>query len=198
MSSRGQLLISIGMVAGAVILGAGAAAGVYFGLLSPKKKEHDALKTEVEQMQAKHDQLIGTERAFQDAQAQMQLRFRRVPQLGPRGFDFLVRRVGELVRDSVEVLNELTPQQVTTAPGRGPGAAGRALPQTLKEAFYSIKVAGGWYDLVRLLYLLETDEMFIEVKRFTISPDNTSGEGRKTMNLTFRGLGYEAPPAPSR
>lgn len=199
MSEKQVLIISVVVLV--VILLAGGGAGYYFQfvMLDELTKTRDQLRARVADMEAKVRKIDYLREEIKKLELEEAELLEKVPTLDRKEYDTFANLLDDLRRRAgVEIPN------VRWATKRGapvPGRQGARASARLHRVDYDLSVEGPFYQILRLLNLVEGDARgprYIAVAEFGITPGSFRDEGPPQHKLKLHLFSYTYKPVPEK
>jgi Tfp pilus assembly protein PilO len=150
-----------------ILAGSGAIWYLQFDVLVEKRKELDAVKSEVAAARAKVAKIPGLQKSIAELKKRADELATHIPNLDRAEYDVFAELLDDLRRRAnvyVPRASWTTPSRPAPIPGRPPVSQ----PATVHKVQYDLSVTGSFYQLIRYINLMEQQRRFIGVENFTI------------------------------
>ena len=164
-----------------ILAGSGAIWYLQFDVLVEKKKELDAVKSQVNEAKAKVAKIPGLQKSIAELNKRATELATHIPNLDRAEYDVFAELLDDLRRRA----NVVVPRASWVVPQKPAPIPGRPVvnqPPTIHKVQYDISVTGSFYQLIRYINLLEQQRRHIGVETFSITKG--SGELSKVKAAT--------------
>ena len=151
-----------------ILAGSGAIWYLQFDVLVEKKKELDAVKSQVNEAKAKVAKIPGLQKSIAELNKRATELATHIPNLDRAEYDVFAELLDDLRRRA----NVVVPRASWVMPQKPAPIPGRPVvnqPPTIHKVQYDISVTGSFYQLIRYINLLEQQRRHIGVETFAIS-----------------------------
>lgn len=167
-----------------IVLGLGA--GIYyvnFVQLKKKEREIQTLNTAIKSLKEKRDKIPALQKQLEQLKSREDEFKEILPSIEEMEFTRFYEMLQDHSRRARVRLGKIVPVPVT-APKTGPGGARPAVAALPVQKFaFKVSASGGFYQLIRFMYFLETHKRFIKVDAFTVRP--ARGATTKEVNQSI-------------
>lgn len=138
---------------------------LHFKSLKPLKQELEQTDKEIAEAKNKQTQMYQLQEQKKQLEEELKVAQEILPTVEEVSYENFVELLSQLKEDAVVELF-LKAKLVKESRGRGP--AGR---EPFDKVSYKLELQGGFYELVKFIYLLENYKRFIRVDSFSFKPN---------------------------